>query len=348
LLNLDIRRPVVSAQILVKLASERGLSVDDCLRGTRIDKHALTDPQTEITVAQELRLIRNMLAALGPSPGLGLDVGQRYHLSSYGIWGYALLSSPTMRSALQIAVRYLELSYSFGRFRLENRGRDLLIVLSDDGFPEDIRQFLIERDFAAWANAARELRPGGFPARSAQFRFSRPNYAKGLEKLCGVPPVFDAALNAVLLDAESLDAPLPLADPVMARMCEEQCRQLLARRRIRTGTAGEVRDRLLRDPAAMPSLARVAEELHISARSLSRRLQSEGTSFRQLVEEVRQALAEELLALTHMKIAEVSSLIGYAEPAIFINAFKRWRSMSPTQYRNSKRNETPQGDRIRD
>lgn len=340
MLNVDIRRPVVSAQILVKLAGERGVSVEDCLRGTDIDARALTDPHTEITVAQELVLIRNMLAALGPVPGLGLDVGQRYHLSSYGIWGYALLSSPTMRSALQIALRYLDLSYTFGRFRLENRGRDLLIVLSDEGFPDDVRQFLIERDFAAWANAARELRPGGFPARSAQFRFSRPGYEKRLKKLCGVQPTFDAALNALLLDAESLDAPLPQADPVLARMCEEQCRQLLSRRRIRTGTAGEVRDLLLRDPAAMPSLERVAAALHLSTRSLSRRLQTEGASFRQLMEEVRQAFAEELLALTQMKIAEVSSRLGYAEPAVFINAFKRWKGISPTQYRNSKRSET--------
>jgi hypothetical protein len=185
---------------------ERGLPAEVCLRATGLAPGGLLDPATEITADQELRLIRNILEGLGDPPGLGLDAGLRYHLSSYGIWGFALLSSPTFRSAAQIAVRYLDLSYAFARYRLENRGRDLLITLDDNEVPDDVRQFLVECDFAAWANAAWEMRPGGFPAISAQFRFKRPEYAWRFDRLCGVRPAFDAALNAILLPAKPLDA----------------------------------------------------------------------------------------------------------------------------------------------
>lgn len=333
----EFRRPVISTQLLARLGIERGLTMDHCLRGTSLNATTLSDPATEITAEQELQLIRNLLAGLGPSPGLGLDAGLRYHLSTYGIWGFALLSSPTFRSAAEIAVRYLDLSYAFARYRLETRGRDVLIILDDSTVPEDVRQFLVERDFAAWANAAWEMRPGGFPALSAQFRFPRPDYAWRFDRLCGVRPSFDAPTNALLLSAKSLDTPLPQANPVMARMCEEQCRQLLAKRRVRSGFAGQIRDRLLRNPSDMPALNAVANELHLAPRSLRRRLEEEGTSFRALVDEVRQTLAEELLLSAHMKLAEIANRLGYTEPAAFISAFKRWKGVSPTAFRARQR-----------
>lgn len=336
MLATDVRRSIVSAQLLTRFATERGLTVDACLKNTDIDAAALADASTEITAAQELQLIRNMLTGLGPVPGLGLDAGLRYHLSSYGILGFALLSSPTFRSTAEIAVRYLGLSYAFARYRLENRGRDLLIVLDDSEVPEDVRQFLVERDFAAWANAAWEMRPGGFPALSAQFRFPRPEYAWRFDRLCGVRPSFDAPLNAVLLAARDLDSQMPQANPTMARMCEEQCRQLMARRRVRSGFSGQIRDRLLRNPAEMPSIETVAAELHMAPRSLRRRLDLEGTTFRALVDEVRQTLAEELLLATHMKLSEIAQRLGYTEPAAFIFAFKRWKGVTPTLFRNAR------------
>ncbi|MDB5970323.1 MAG: AraC family transcriptional regulator [Hydrocarboniphaga sp.] len=335
----DVRRTTVSAALLTRLAGERGLAREHCLRGTGINAEQLADPQAIIDGDQELQLIRNVLGALGPTPGLGLDAGLRYQLSSYGLWGYALLSSRSFRDATHLAVRYLDLSHAFGRFRAEARGRDLLIVLDDSGLPEDLRQFLIERDFAAWANAARELRPGGFPARHAQFRFARPEYASRFDRLCGVRPSFGAARNELLLDAATLDTPLPMANPAMARLCEEQCRQLLAKRRVRGGIAGEVRDLLLRTPATMPSMEAVAEQLHMASRSLRRRLIDEDSSFRALVDEVRQAIAEELLTSGRMKLNEVAARLGYAEPAPFITAFRRWRGMSPTQYRQMRRDD---------
>src|ERR1700677_3128443 len=213
------RRSIVSAQLLARIGCELGLTMEQCLRGTGIDSSALANPEIDIMVGQEIRLIRNLVATLGPAPGLGLDVGLRYHLSSYGIWGFALISSPTLRSAARVAVSYLDLSYSFCKFRLEESGRDLLVVFDDSDLPMDLHQFLLERDFAAWANAAWEMRPGGFPACAAQFRFPEPTYSWRFEKIAGVRPQFDAPINALRLDAMSLDTPLPQANCQMARTC---------------------------------------------------------------------------------------------------------------------------------
>lgn len=331
----ELLRPAASAQIMFRFAREHGLTETDCLRGTDLQPDLLFDPDTEISTTQELAIIRNLVHGLRDQPFCGLDVGLRYRLSTYGIWGYALLSSSTFRSAARLAVRYLDLSYALARYRLESSGGNLRIVLDDSTIPEDLRQFLVERDFAAWAAAAWELRPGGFHTLEAQFRFPQPSYARRLEKLCGVKPVYGARRNAILLAARDLDAPLPQADPQMARMCEEQCRQLLARRRMRSGYAGRVRNRLLRSPATMPSIEELAEEMHMGSRTLRRHLRSEGVSYRGLVDEVRQTLAEELLSSTQMKLAEVAERLGYTEPSAFVAAFRRWKRMSPGEFRKN-------------
>lgn len=333
----DIRRSVVSAQILTQFAVDRGVMREACLCDTDISLAALGDPQTEISAAQELQLVRNLLSALGHAPALGLDVGLRYHLSTYGIWGFALLSSPNLRAVAQVVERYLDLSFAFIRFRFEVDAKFTRIVLDDREVPDDVRTFLLERDFAAWANAMRELIPAGVSVRRAQFRHPRPAHVARYAELCGVVPSFDAADNAITLDTADMDAPLPQSNTTLARMCLDQCRQLLDRRKQRAGVAGQVRDHLFQRAGTMPSLEVVAQQMHLSARSLRRHLQAEATSFRALSDEVMETLAEELLTTAHLKLEEVAERLGYAEPASFIHAFKRWKGVSPNVFRERHR-----------
>lgn len=332
-----VRRTVVSAQLLVQLAAEHGLSPAQALLGTGIDRGMLVDPGAEIEPAQELQLVRNLVTHLGHVPGLGLDAGLRYHLSAYGIWGFALLSSPNFRAVADVVSRFLDLSYAFVRFRLGDADGAFWVDMDDEAIPPDLRPFLLERDFAACCNVLRELRPGGLPIRELRFRFPAPAYVQRFADIAGVAPVFDADRNGARFDLADVDAPLPQANPLMSRMCLEQCQQLLARRQERRGLAGRVRERLLQTPGVLPDAATVAADLLLSQRSLRRRLTAEGTSFRALADEVRQTLAEELLTTADLKLEEVAQRLGYAEPASLIHAFKRWKGVTPSTYRAHRR-----------
>lgn len=333
----EIRRHVLSASLLTAFAVERGASREALLRDTGLTPDMLADPAAEIRAAQELALVRNLLDTLGDAPGLGLDAGQRYHLSSYGIWGFALLTSPTLRAVADVVERYLALSYAFVRFRIRIAPDEFSIVLDDGGIPPDLRRFLLERDFAAWANAMREIQPAGLSLRGLSLGFARPAHAHRYVELCGVEPSFDAGEHRISLDPALLDQPLPQGNPLMARLCLEQCRHLLDRRQQRSGYAGRVRDLLFQRAGRMPTLDALAAELHVSARSLRRHLEAEGTSFRALCDEVLETLAEELLTTAHMKLEEVAARLGYAEPASFIHAFKRWKGISPHAFRDRHR-----------
>src|SRR5919197_4902649 len=124
-----VRRGIASVHLLVGLAAEHGVGAARCLAGSGIRPERLEDPFAEIEAAQELVVVRTLVRHLGDIPGIGLEAGRRYRLTAYGIWGYALLSSRTLRSASEFGIRYLHLTFAFNRFRAESVPNGLRVVL---------------------------------------------------------------------------------------------------------------------------------------------------------------------------------------------------------------------------
>ena len=182
------------------------------------------------------------------------------------------------------------------------------------------------RDLAGLRTITTELVPG-LELQRLTVRLPQPDDVTPFVEVFGVAPDFDADRNVAVLSAAALDLPLPQADELTAAMTEQQCRELVERRRARTGVAGRVRDELVRAPA--PDVTEMARRLSLSERTLRRRLADEGTSYRALVDEVREALAEELLATQSLSVEQVARRLGYAETASFTHAFRRWKGRSP-------------------
>lgn len=95
----------------------------------------------------------------------------------------------------------------------------------------------------------------------------------------------------------------------------------------------DVRMLLLARPGFFPDIDYVAEKLDMSARTLRRRLNGEGTNYRDLLDEIRFGLAREYLGGTRLPMAEIAHLLGYGESGNFSHAFRRWSGCSPMQWR---------------
>jgi len=331
-------RGSASVALMARFAAEHGVPVDDVLQGSGITASAASDPATQIDAHQELAVVRNLVGALGHRPALGLEVGRRYRLSTFGIFGFACLSSQTLRDAITFALRYWDLSFAFAIPVVEIADGKLRLELRDGDVPEDVRRFAVERDLAAIFTVLRELLTVPVGLLSQRFRFPPPQ-AKELpayEDVFGVRPTFGAADNVGYLDGALLDHPLPKADPQTVAECEAACRELVARKRTRTGLSQQVRARLLRigalESGIDAGMEAVARDLHISVRTLRRRLSEDGTSYRELRDEVREALAEELLATGALSVSDVAIRLGYAEATSFIAAFRRWKGVTPAAY----------------
>lgn len=338
----DLPRTPVSALLMTRLASEHGVPAADLLRGTGLTADGLADPQAEVTVSQELEIVGNLVDALDNRPGLGLEAGQHYHLTAYGVWSFMLISSPTPRSAVDLALRYVDLTSALCSIESREVDGELRFVLDPGDLPVRLRRFAVERDAAAIRTIQQEAFPDTLRLQRVAFAFPPPDgpaadagvFADGGRRVLGVPAEYDAPSSMVVCDGTRLDDPMPQANEHTRAVAQAQCVELLQRRRARAGLAGRVRDILVARLADPPDADEVAALLHLSGRTFQRRLAEDGTSFRALLDEVRQELAEELLVTAGLPVSQVARRLGYVEVSSFSQAFRRWKGMGPRAYRS--------------
>jgi AraC-like DNA-binding protein len=329
----DFLRNTQGCRLTLQLALEHGLTAEKCLRDTGLTEATLEDAAAQIRMAQEVELTRNVVAALRHVPALGLEAGLRYSLSTFGIWGFAMLASTRFRAALDIAMRYHPLTWAFSPVTVAVVDGERRMIFSEHEIPEDLRPFCAERGLASTVRITRELAGKPMPMKGLRVCAPRPAHAERFAQVCGAMPRFGAKDNSFIIDDEWLDTPIVFGNPIVARQVEDQCRALLESRRHREGVARQVRDAILHNPTAIPSMETIAGLLHVTTRTLRRRLDDEGTSYRELVEEVRQTLAHELLKKAGMKMEEVAERLGYSDATSFAHAFRRWKGHSPSELR---------------
>lgn len=331
----NFARNVTSMRLMTDLGVDHGLSVGTCLAGTGIKEQDLNDPSVVVSAQQELRLISNLIKHLGDVSALGLEAGKRYHFTAFGALGFAMVSSPNARSAMDVALRYFHLTFAFTRFHVQDKGDETHVTLDDSSLPLDVRDFIVERDCAALVTVQRDLfssRPG---LQSVYFTRRAPKCTKVYEAFYGVKPIFGAMSNRAILSRAALMAPLSQGNELAFKTADEQCIALLDRHQSRVGLAAKVRDHLVKNGAHIPGMDAVASDLCMTPRTLRRRLLDDGTTFLKLRDEVRLALAQEFLSSLALSVEEIAERLGYSEPTCFINAFKRWSGQTPLSYRKA-------------
>ncbi|AYF75873.1 AraC family transcriptional regulator [Nocardia yunnanensis] len=323
----DHPRGAAALRLLVEVGGDHGLSAADCLRGTGLRDADLHQPSCQCEAGHEITVARNLIRRLGDRPGLGTEAGARYTFGTLGIWGYALMSSARVRDVVRLSVRYADLCFAFVRPVVHQHPGELAVVCDDSEIPSDVREFFVERELTKVAR----LLPVAL-GRHSRLRIETAltgARAQAVRDHAGRIEVRgELSCHRVVLDNEILDSPLPQADPITARELERQCARLLEFRRGRRGTAAHVRSLLLAELDGAPTMAAIAALLHLDPRTLRRRLRAEGTSFRELADEVHAAMAEELLR-AGLTVSETAFRLGYHDAAGFTRAYRRWNGRTP-------------------
>lgn len=327
-------RTSFSLLAILRVGTLRGLTVQQCLSGTGLREPPAGD--LEISPECELTAAANVISLTGSPAQLGLDVGRRATIGSLGVFGFALLSSPTVLDALELACQYSPLAGGFTRTFVERVPHEVRIIFDDNDFPQPLRDFALMRDVGVCLSLNPHILPTSVPAvlhvRLDSQALSRQSAARNIEKI-----VFNSDRNFVGIPAEWTRHPLPQADPATTEFCRARCRELLERHMQRSGVAAQVRDLMAQDPLRNSSMAHTARELHVNTRTLRRRLDDENTSFRAVRDEFRSVLAVELLARYGLTVEQVALRLGYTEPSSFVRAFVRWHGKSPARYRDESR-----------
>jgi AraC-like DNA-binding protein len=158
------------------------------------------------------------------------------------------------------------------------------------------------------------------------------HYARYRDRL---PPVrFGMGVNQLRFASEYLDLPFDTANEVASRVAQEQIAGELTRIGFRDDVVARVRS-LLSAGTVGYGLAEVAQALHVSPRTLKRRLSNHRVTFHELVMEVRRAEAVRLLRHSVLTVEQIGAQLGYADPGNFCRAFKRWTGQTPGAFRRS-------------
>lgn len=316
---------------MADFASELGVSHAQILKGTGLEQQQLLDPNMLVTGQQEFQLIRNLVETFSQRPSLGLEVGQRYHFTTFGSLGLGLISSANIREALNFALAYFPLSFAFSQFvvsELPETDNIRIDIEVDEGIPQILRQFIIERDIAALISVQHDLIPENL-CQKVVFGFQSCGEQQPYHELFGVAPEFGGSKSFIILNAEKIDQKLSMANELVLHSAEQQCREILDKRQSQKKYTHQVQQVLMNNKGEIPSMEEVADRLHLNSRTLRRYLAQEQVTFLQIREEVRKILADYYLSLTQTSIEQISEWLGYAEPASFIHAYKRWYGKTP-------------------
>lgn len=318
--------------VLPDLLAHYGLSRDAILAQAGIDESRFSRSDQLLPLVDVLRLFLVILQACGDTR-LGFEIGRRVRPRSYQVLGYVILASSHLGEAVQRLIRFERLSGKLGETHMEHVGDQVRMEWHCPITGEPAR-YLVEAAITGWVAFIRPLLMEPLAPSAVYFRHSAPEDVGRYERYFQAPVYFNAAFDGVELADSLLSAPLDSADPGLAGMMERQARELLSEFDVNTNLPSAVRAEIYRQLAGgEPSLESVAQGIGLTARGLSKRLVSQSLRFPDMLDSLRQTLAELYLQDESLSLTEIALLLGFAESSSFSRAFRRWRGVSPNQYR---------------
>ena len=333
--------PAHIAAVVVNQLVDDGFPMSDALRGSGLDAETLVRPATRISIEQILTLFRNAYA-LSIDPMFAARAGSRLHVVACGIYGYALLSSPNHEQVVEFVSKYHHMICPYSRlsFLIED-GQAIWTVDIRAGIPvmDPFYRFLLQFHFAGMLAILRDLygRDASFSQMHAMHQ--APGNAVAFAAAMNCEVNYECAFNDVRFDAAWMRKRMVYADTIThATMCE-LCDQAMLEVGQGRSLSEIVESKLLLQLGRFADIERMAEALSMSERTLQRRLEAEGVSYRALLDRVRIRLATRYLQSTNLTSEEIAVRLGYTEATGFRHAFRRWLQMSPNEFR--RRNAQP-------
>lgn len=322
-----------AADYLWELIRSYDLDPKPVFEAAGVDPQQRFDKEARLTRPQMNALHHAAYEATGDE-AIGLRVVTAFHPSHMGALGYAWLASRTPRDAWLKMKLHSKLEAETFNLTLSEHNDEVRVGYSWDGdwtpIPSQIYMVMallvhLHRCVAG---------PEADPLRVA-FSTSAPEELARFEAHFRCPIDFGQPRELLVLPASAMDQPSPRAHPELEQATEEMIVRYLALRE-KADILSQVRAALFEClPEGDVSAERIAAQLHMSARTLRRKLDEEGTSFRTLLAGVRRSLALRYIEDRSLSLTEISYLLGFSEPSSFTRAFRGWTGSSPSEARRS-------------
>ncbi|MDH3579467.1 MAG: AraC family transcriptional regulator [Hyphomicrobiales bacterium] len=318
---------------LPEMLQEHGLDYEGVLAEFGLTREQVEDPKSFIPMEKYAGILALAAERTG-DPLFALHLGERSGPSRNHLLFYVYSNAPTLKSAIEAAVRYA---------RLVARISSSFSIHDDVGSfefsCEPPREIFMHKDCASmarWLKQFQSVLGDDWKPLSAGFAHSRPDDISEYVRLFGENIAFDQRANTIRFDIHALATPMPEADAGLFDVLRSYCEQLLKEldrgddplQKIRTYIADNLSGGLL-------SPADVATGTGLAIDELQTILKSRNISFRDLQDELRKGLAARYLTETDLRCGEIAFLLGFSEQSAFTRAGKRWFGMSPLDYRRN-------------
>ena len=291
------------------------------------------DDRVPISVAHEL--LRGLIEQTGDLD-LGLKAGRTMSAGDVGVAGYAIRSAATVHDAIEVAARYIRLVNDGLELRLHHEGNRVILQWeSMIVMPRAAEDFLMS---AIYTSHMRMLLHDA-PELECWFTYPEPSAMVEYERTFGTAKLrFVAPFAGYAFDSGHLQKPVEAADAKLHSVLRQHAEALLGDLPASRTFTDRVRHHLSSDLShGRPAASKLARRLHMSARTLERRLEGEGTTFGAVLDDLRRRLALDHLGRRDVSLSEIAFLLGFSQVGAFHRAFKRWTGTTPFEYRRQAR-----------
>ena len=314
---------------------ELGIPVPLLLQNAGLPPGLLDQPRIIVTT-EELFALWRAIGQASPKPGIGLELGTEVRAENFDPIALAALSTASFGEAMRQMARYKQLSCPEEIIHQTDDSEwsiQFRWLLANDTEPEVLTDLCF-----AWVLCVARHGTGTSltPLRLELAR--RLAHEKILRRHFGCPIVFGSARNAIVFRASDAALPFVTRNAELLAMLAPQFDQELKQRKDQESFPERVRATIQRNLAGhRPKMQDVARELHMSSRTLQRRLQDAGYSFQQVLEEARHQLARHYLNTSLLELNETAYLLGYEDSSSFVRAFRIWEGVPPAHWRGAQR-----------
>lgn len=326
--------PVYYLRQIADQVRDSGGDVARWLEQNQLQVSQFADAQLLLPFASFRQLVLDAVELTG-DPAIGLRVGARLGVTAHGILSFAIISSSTLRQTLELFERYIALRTPLVTASHRIEGDAVLVQFQPQHPLGEIEPIVLEAVILTVKNIFEYVLAGDHPLGAVAFPFPAPPYAALAQQLFQTEVRWGQSWAGFSLPLAALDQPLKMADELTYVEAASICQNAFESLARSETMAARIRKTLQERRRAFPTLNELAESFHLTPRTLHRRLLDEGTSYNEILEEVRHLLAVEYLKAGQLDMQEIAYELGYSDLSNFRRAFKRWEGVSPSAWREN-------------
>lgn len=320
--------------LLLNFLENKNYKIDDLLKKIQIPEYITNDPEQFVSHAFLKQFLETVLESTS-TPELGLYFGQYLNFTAHGDMGNAIITSKNLQEAMQIIFKYFKTRTPLVEIQYETHDKHCVIGAGFNLLPVALENFLVDGLFATMLTVRKFILSDKQYDVSIYLTKAKPSNAKPYYDLFGEHVYFSAKRNEYHFPKDSLSLTFPLSNPIAREIAERKCQQKMKELEHLDDLVSKIKSLMLATPSYFPNLDDLSQQLHMSTRTLRRKLSDLNTSYQKILDELRKDLAINYLQNSSLSILEIAHILQFSDSSNFSSAFRKWTQKSPSDYRST-------------